>query len=293
MNTAPNEIVVVHIVGSSYSGTTWLNLVLGSNPDAFSIGEMDHIAKLKRPLCVFEGDGCEVWSRFKLKSSENPFEQLARITGKRYLIVNNSRRFLKAMRPPHITVRTIGLWRDGRAILASGLRKRPYQSVAYISKSWKRTIRKKRRHLDRQPADSVKYMHYETLVSDRPRYVREICEFAGMAYDESMLEYWLQQHHFIGGGTALQAVAHQHGVKSMWYRTHENEVVEAPLADTKKESILPSREFYLKSDPKTFVDKRWMQELTDEQLSQFDRVAGRLNESLGYPPVLQRDSSVG
>lgn len=292
MSPEPTPITVVNIVGSSYSGTTWLNLVLGSSYEAFSIGEMDHIAKLKRPLCVFHGDDCDIWAQFDLRSRENPFDQLARITGKRVFLVNNTRRFLKAMRPAHVTVRNLGLWRDGRAILASGLRKRPEETVTHVARSWKRAIRKKQRHLDKQPTGSVMHMHYETLVSDRPRYVREICQFIGIAYDESMLEYWLQPHHYIGGGTALHAVAHHHGVPSLWYRTHENEVVEAPLADTKKESIIPSREFYQKSDPKTFVDKRWLKELTDEQLTQFDRVAGSVNESLGYPPALQRESSV-
>jgi hypothetical protein len=40
-----NPITVVNIVAVSYSGSTWLNLMLGAHDDALSVGEIDQAYK--------------------------------------------------------------------------------------------------------------------------------------------------------------------------------------------------------------------------------------------------------
>ena len=66
------KITVVNIVAVSYSGSTWVNLMLGAHPDAFSIGEIDWIDKNKMALCSLHGESCPVWSQFDVSSKENP-----------------------------------------------------------------------------------------------------------------------------------------------------------------------------------------------------------------------------
>ena len=84
------DLTVVNVVAVSYSGSTWLNLMLGSHSQMFSVGEMDALLKWGRCWCTFHGDHCPHWSRFQLDSPTNPFVRLHQITGKRIFIVNNA-----------------------------------------------------------------------------------------------------------------------------------------------------------------------------------------------------------
>ncbi|MCZ6834762.1 MAG: hypothetical protein O7G85_03215 [Planctomycetota bacterium] len=88
-------VVVVNIVAMSYAGSTWANMLLGANSEAFSIGEMDRIQKYEQATCTIHGPECPVWSRFDRASDENIFLQISRISGKRFLVVNNTRKYLE------------------------------------------------------------------------------------------------------------------------------------------------------------------------------------------------------
>jgi len=59
-----DRLTIVHIISVSYSGSTWLNLLLGAHSRAFSIGEMTVLRRTGRAICKLHGDGCPFWSRF-------------------------------------------------------------------------------------------------------------------------------------------------------------------------------------------------------------------------------------
>lgn len=107
-------MTVVHIVSASYSGSTWLNLMLGAHSQAFSIGEMDVIAKTGRATCSFHGEKCSLWSQYDPDAPENAFAQIAQFTGKQMLIANNVRYMRGSFDDPRITHRALFLMRDGR-----------------------------------------------------------------------------------------------------------------------------------------------------------------------------------
>jgi hypothetical protein len=267
-------IVVVNVVAASYSGATWLNLMFGAHPLAFSIGEMDHIRDTGKPICRLDGEACPIWSRFDPASAENPYLQLARITGKRFLVVNNTKEFLAAQRDSRIAPRYIWLIRDGRAVVASFLRKYPQRSVIGASRWFNKAIRKKRQLIDAQdPAHAVR-LRYEELVADTPGHVRRLCEFVGLPFDEKMLDYTGVEQHFLGGSRAtLQSLA---------------EVQDKKLHNARLEEKRADLDFYRQSDLKHLVDDRWKRELSDWQLRLFALVAGRTNRKLGYPRALDR-----
>ena len=108
-----DPVVVINIVSVSYSGSTWANLVLGSQSQALSIGEIDRINTTGRALCSLHGPRCALWSRFDPHNGENIYLQIARLTGKWYLVVNNTRDCLDDQRHPSIRSKFILLVRDG------------------------------------------------------------------------------------------------------------------------------------------------------------------------------------
>jgi hypothetical protein len=322
MNDSQPPIVVVNIIAASYSGSTWANLLLGANPQAFSVGEIDNLQKFGKTLCTLHGEGCPVWSRFDVNSTENPFLQLHRITGKRFLIVNNSRRYLQAQRHPHIQSKFIFLIRDGRVVVASTRRKYPEISVWQASRSWAKTMNKKRRLIRRQPFADTFTVRYEDFQANLEHYARKTCASLGMTFEPGMLEYWNQEQHYVGGSIGtMNSVAKAQGIGSIHYyvkKQHFGTLLPPSevLANTTEPAAQPlsnqyqlgdrleltldrnaapianhfkaALDHYSTTDLKNFVDERWKSELTDWQLRLFALAAGRLNRQFGYPRALDR-----
>lgn len=277
MPSTPEKITVVNIVAFNYSGTTWLNLMLGSHPRAFTVGEMKLIDKLGKPVCAFDPEDCPIWDRYDPNADENPFLQIARITGKDVLVANKNQRYFRYLDHPSIEPRFLHLIRDGRAVTASMLRKERADSVWAAAREWVHDVKRHHRLLRRQRRDQQRRVIYERLVEDTPGQLQDICRFIGIDYDPAMLEYWQKTHHPLGGNRGtLVAMAQRSGVEL------SDQPPEGPQNTTDAPVWDRDLAHYRNSDPAQFVDERWKRELTPRQLRVFGLVAGRLNRRLGY-----------
>jgi hypothetical protein len=274
-------VIVVNVVSTSFSGSTWVNLLLGSHSQAFSAGEMKQLLKIPPADCTLHGKKCSLWTRFKFPSKENPFRQLSRLTGKRVLVVNNSRKFLPMQQEPGIRSRFVHLVRDGRAVVASFLRKSPDMSVWSTARLWNHDLRRNHRLIRRQPRKHVTTLLYENIHQNTEPELRRLCGFIGIDYEPSMLQFWTGDRHYLGGnrGTLYSilrktdAAAPAHAV-----------IANGPATDTLNWDL----NYYKKTDPAKFVDERWKHELSDHQLRLFGLLAGRVNRRFGYPRSTDR-----
>ncbi len=276
----PPKITVVHLFSFSYSGTTWLNLMLGAHPEAFSIGEVKTILLHEKPVCTVHVDSCPFWSRFKWPTEENPYVQLARLTGKRVFIVNNSRKFMPYEKHPDIQTRFVHLMRDGRVATASGIRKHPGKSMWAAARLWAHDVRRNERLLNRQPKGTVEQACYEHLLSDTENQLKRLARHIGVDYDPIMAEYWrATDRHYLGGnhGTILSMLR----MNDPGAKLPENDY-------TRKWDL----NYYQGANAAKFTDDRWKTELSDWQLRVFGLLAGRKNRQYGYPASLDRNSPV-
>ncbi|MAE68043.1 MAG: hypothetical protein CMJ18_27655 [Phycisphaeraceae bacterium] len=268
------KTVILNIISTAYSGSTWVNMMLGSHSQSFSVGEMKRIFKAEQAQCSIHGSDCPIWSRFDLHADESPFAQIARLAGRRVLVVNNARKQVPAHDDAALHTRFIHLIRDGRAVVASYLRKSEGESAFRAARWWRHGVRRNRRFLNRHPAGDRIDVCYERLCREPEPTLRDICRFLDLDFEPSMLEYWKHVEHFIGGnrGTLLH-VARSHGLE-----------LPAPTRETVGDAPRKTWDlgYYERQTPRTFSDERWKRELTGARLRVFDLVAGRLNRKLGY-----------
>jgi hypothetical protein len=278
MNTAP--ITVVNIISTAFSGSTWLNLMLGSHSAAFSVGEIKHILRVGHARCTLHGEACPFWSRWPAQMPDDPFGRIAEMSGQRVLVVNNSRKLLGHQQSPRFDARYVHLIRDGRAVTASMLRKYPRHSVWSAARAWSHDLRRNRRLVRRQDPAKVLAVTYERLKADAASELARICAFLGLPFEPAMTEYWTREHHFLGGNRGtLTMVAKQHNLQLPPSKRQLQGHTKLTNWDLKH---------YEKADPKKFADERWKSELSDNQLRLFGLLAGRLNRSLGYSKSLDR-----
>jgi len=267
------SVLAVNVICTSYSGNTWLNLMLGAHSQAFCVGEYKNIRKTGRVNCMLHGQECPVWSRFDPSAEGHPYLQLSRLTGKNVFVISNSLDYLPADPGPEIEQRFIHLIRDGRAVAASFRRKHAGMNIWKAARRWRHDYLKNIRRLNRFPSTAVLPVRYEELKSNPEKEVRRICGFLRLSFEPQMLEYWNQDQHYLGGNQGtLFALARKQGT----------DLPEASRWEQGRETRDWKLDFYAGSDPQKFTDDRWKKDLTPVQLRIFDLAAGALNRKLGY-----------
>ncbi len=273
------KITVISIVSCSYTGTTWLNMVLGCHERALALGPFDHVhAQLKAKesgVCKIHGDACSLWPRFleSYSTERNLFVQLAEATGKSVFVINNPQMPCAELDHPDIRLRTIVLYRDGRAVSASFHRKFPGKYSAddnyshVVKEWWAPAANGFVRHLDSPDAF---VLVYEELVEDLESHLGKIGDHVGLDYASDAQQYWTYEQHMAGGSggpvflaAKMQGQAHDgdQGNDEFYdfYRGKVDEVQTKPLNDD-----------------------RWRTELTRRDLFVFDCLAGEANARVGY-----------
>jgi hypothetical protein len=273
------KLVIINIISFSFSGSTWLNLLLGAHSEMFSVGEVWYIRPPEGAICKMHGKECPIWSQFDINSTENIYLQISRLTGKQFLVVSNPRRFLRFQQHPDIEAKYIHLIRDGRAVTASMLRKKPELSMWRAARTWSKTVRRRQKFIARQNPTHTIRVFYEKILADKEKELRRLCEFIGVSFQASMLDLEILDPHFIGGNVGtLYSIARQKGT----------DLPSAALPKGPKRHW-PDTQFYERADPRNFVDERWKEELTDWQLFTFALIAGYTNRRYKYPASFDRD----
>lgn len=271
----PIKIVVIHSL--SFTGTTWINTLLGCHERAFAMGPPDRVVNLRDKgwddACRVHGENCSFWPDFYRKYDKNKifFLQLASAAQKDYIIINNP--ILqgvagKELDSPDIIVKDIYVVRDGRAVCASYCRHYPESDFYDVVKDWFMPSAVNF-PFDPDNPDTLS-VRYEDVVGDQHAFVRNAGRFLGLEYPENFYKFWEFDHHITAGNA---------GTISMIRRFQEEKIF-----------TIKERDFYegeyqrLKDQPdKPMIDERWKDDLGERELFIFDRFCGSLNERWGYP----------
>lgn len=276
-----SKIKVLNIQTLSYSGTTWLNLLLGSHEDTFAFGPPHRAWALRdqkfKGACLIHGPECEFWTKFgeTWDGEENFFVALSKASGKRIFLMDNAPQdFINAtMSHPDVELMHGRYVRDGRAITASFARKMKAKGVSYLSSitpdAWFYHSFQGIPLLDTLRDLGHLVVHYEDAVGNQEKFLKTAGEFLGVEYTERSYRFWEWDHHITSGNYGPMAMVR----------------LEQGLTMANFESAAVYREQLdrLKLEPaKAFSDERWREQLTREELFWFDQLMGGKNEQLGY-----------
>lgn len=276
-----STIKVLNIQTLSYSGTTWLNLLLGSHPETFAFGPPHRAWGMRdkkfEGACLVHGQGCEFWTRFgrKWDGKENFFVALAEQSGKRIFLMDNAPQdFINAtMTHPDVELLHGRYVRDGRAITASFARKMKAKGIEYIPSimpdGWFYHSFQGIPLLDTLRSMGHLVVRYEDAVNDQAAFLGMAGDFLGITYGEESYRFWEWDHHITSGNQGpIQMVRLHQGLAMPNFESAE--VYRAQLER-------------LQTDPAAaFSDERWKNQLVREELFWFDQLMGGKNEQLGY-----------
>lgn len=266
-----DTITLVLIASPGHSGQTWLSLLVGSHSSALSLGEIDWIEDCSNleNACMLCGPGCAFWGEFNRMWSpeKNIFLQLAAFSGKQILSISRIDKYLKYIVQERMRIKVLRLLRDGRAVTASYLRKYPSRTYEDIVKQWVVSSQQSDKWISEYPPENRMVIKYEDLMEDTSTWLKKICSFLEIDYEQEMLDYWKVKHHIVDGNRGTLSFVQRHfGIGS------------EPV----------DKCFYENQKPDTFRDERWRSELSPYQLYLFDKIGGALQKSYGYLPDAKR-----
>ncbi len=273
------NITVVVIHSLSYTGTTWINCLLGCHSDAFALGPPDRVINLYHQegwedACRVHGKECSFWLDFykHYNPKHNFYLQLAKASNKSHIIINNPVLVSKAeqeLKHPDIIVKHIHVVRDGRAICKSYMGNNQGQdfitAIVWFS-NFMQTI-----GFDEQDPDLL-YIRHEDFAHDQFSMIKKCGNFIGLTYPNNFYKFWEFEHHMAAGNMSVYGMIRrfQQGKK---FGGHKKDFYEREFERLQREPEKP------------ILDEKWKTELGRRERFLFDYFCGEINESWGY----QRD----
>ncbi|MGI9294861.1 MAG: sulfotransferase family protein [Pseudomonadales bacterium] len=300
---------VIFLMGPGHCGSTLLDLILGSHPDAFSLGELHRIwtsidtNEQPSKICGVCPGSCNFWNQqvslpmLKLYFSRknrlrsllrkvgqyvlNPYAGLMKWSGKSILIDSSKnpawikRQLAFSHRWRGITPYLVYISRDGRAVVNAYHRKYPQRGVEAITLQWKNQIIEMEEFYNQFPADRKLNVSYEELASQPEIVIKSLCEHCSISYEPEMLRYWTHDHHHVFGNG---------GTRNLIYRYREQFT---PPSKELSDRIVASKkhyehEYYDQVDVAIRLDERWRKEMPPEGLAIFTKIAANTNAPYEY-----------
>lgn len=274
-------VTVVNIHSLSYTGTTWINLLLGGHDRAFALGPPDRVLTLLEhepekgsEACRIHAANCTFWPGFfeGYDTSGNFFVQLAAAANRDFIVLNNpvsGGLTEKHLQHPDIMIKDLYLVRDGRAVVVSYGRYHPEADYMDSVKDW---FKPSAVSFPFNPSNpDALYPKYEDVATDPGGFLRNAGEFLGLTYPKHAPRFWEFDHHTTSGNNGtLSTIRRFNG---------------QPFTGNDCEYREENYQRLMKEPDKTILDQRWVQELGERERLIFDWFCGEINERWGY----QRD----
>jgi len=239
---------VICVMSTMRSGSTWLNLVLGSHSWAASLGEYfrpflvpGHVACR---LCEADGlPACTMLDGIEAVPAEQAYafaaERMARdvvIDASKHLVWY--RRFIDRQ---DLDLRLVHLVRHPCGFVESEMRRNAGATPDTLLAEWVRVNGEIEEFIATSGRPAM-LTCYEGLADDPARYFPPLCAFAGGAWEPDAMRYWEVPHHGLGGNGAASLYLRGRGVvryvtgDDAYYRNLE---AQPTAADARWKSRLP------------------------------------------------------
>ncbi len=238
MTHAATRLTIVYIYGTGHCGSTLLNFLLNAHSQMLGLSEIDYIDRHLQPesdfvfnpvelpfwkavgeryeattgrlfadLNIYIADKREIDDAYRQRWQEDNralFQAIAEVSGVPLLVDASKRPWrLKLLAESGLfDLKVIYLLRDGRAVVNSYYK--IYGDFADSFWRWLRIhlwwwLRLRRKFTPNQ----VLRVKYEALATDPADTLRQICDFLGVPYEETMLRYKEREYYGIGGNQKM------------------------------------------------------------------------------------------
>jgi hypothetical protein len=234
---AKNNRKIIFIGGSSYSGSTMLDMMLSNSPDGFSLGEVYALFRPFRPHhfnpdCGCGNPDCDFWGKIRQVGAEFLYQAIFSMLPDISFIVDSSKdpwwikKQSKVLQQQGFDVHHLLIWKEPAAFAHSMLKR----GEKGWEKSWKNYYRLYITFI----TDFIP-VPYNELVQHPSETLHKLCNKIGLIYHKDQEQFWQKQHHTLFGNDS--AKIHLHNGNSNNFRQCQNKL-------TQKNDIPKHRSIY-------------------------------------------------
>ena len=200
------QLVLILAVG--HTGSTLLDLLIGSHSHCTSLGEFIHFKKYyknRRFDCPSCGNDCECWRKFYEHAASLPIYEAAFGAFGTPILIDSSKQINWARKAlsyadttPETQIKIIRLQRNGIATLNKAVRKHgrvPKRAVI----NWVRVNQEIDAFLSSIGNTPKLTVSYEDLCTQTANTLQKVCSFLEIPYEEGMEDFWTSPHHILSG----------------------------------------------------------------------------------------------
>ena len=273
--TVKNE-KVCFICGAPHSGSTLLGLILGSHSQCFYAGEANKVKFLhlenpqKDTTCKICGKNCPIWCNFYIDNIEDLYQQLSLRTHKPIIIDSTKNpswleKQIKNLENREVKSYLIYLFRDGRGVINSRLRKYKSSDPSEVINDWITHIKKTNNIFKKFPGEKIK-IQYKNLALNPEKIVKTLTNLLEIEFQSSMIKFYQFEHHPLGGNI---------GTQSLIIKAQKDKSSKTPI------KLGERNKYYYKDHPLQIkYDQRWKKELNPTIFKLFEKKAGKFNKKL-------------
>jgi len=196
---------VIFIGGTSYSGSTFFDMILANDPRGFSCGEVHALFNPYRPhhinpLCGCADNRCQVWSRALKNGKKNLYSTIFKLFPEVRFIVDSSKNVFwiksqtKHLLRNGIECRNVLIWKSPLE-LACSFRKR--NQIGW-EKEWLVYHR-----LYFKAVESWKAIRYRDFTMNK-EVLKNVCAYLAIPYFPGKENYWEKKHHTLFGNASAK-----------------------------------------------------------------------------------------
>lgn len=198
---------IITVSGTSRSGSTMLDLILGNAPDAFSCGEVYAWFRPYRTHhfeidCSCGQQPCPIWETIKGVSESEFHASVGRELGARY-VIDSSKDLCWVMdlqgwaAAEHLPVFNVLIWKDPVDLAYS------YWKRGEDVDSWRKSFVG---YHDKFLQTGLRFVaiNYSAITENPGRATEQVCRAVGLPYFEGKERFWEKQHHFLFGSGGIK-----------------------------------------------------------------------------------------
>lgn len=277
MNMVDERKRVVMVASANYSGSTFLDLMLGHGGKCFSCGEVYALFRPFRPhhhnpLCACGNRDCPIWPDALERGERELYGYL--LGGGVNVVVDSSKKvewFRDQLRyhrenPESYVIKRLLLYKHPSNHLYSRYKRGEKLSYSYWTKYYKRLL-----GIYGGP-DVV--VAYRDLAQHPRRVLREICGKLGVKYFDGKERFWLNRSHHLFGSDTARLHLYERGTQR--HSKLENVLQESRQHVESLDEVDKHRQIYYNTDWKTQLPNKYMT-LPLETLNMYNRLEDMKN----------------
>ena len=257
---------IINLNCLSYSGVTWINLVLGSNNKSLYIGPPHRLFNEKNIKLCLICEKCDFWEKIEIKKKKI-ISNIFKNNNISHIFTNNANNdFYEECDSFFLKKYEILLIRDARAITLSYLKKNKTKINYFNSIHPEGWFYHSFQNLPNLDVYKNLVIKYEDICLQPVKFFKIISDYVEIDFNESQLKFWEYDHHLIMGNKGPIDVIKRFKRRNLFPYNLNKKI------NNYKKTFEISKNF----------SKSWKKEISHEQRFFFDLVLGEKNNTLGY-----------